>query len=70
MQIAPGDADVMAQTLWAGVHGALALPIHMEPWGLADARCLVAAIRASLMTALLQSPLAGAAHLENGVNKP
>ncbi len=25
-----GDADTMAQVFWAGIHGALALPIHMD----------------------------------------
>lgn len=57
-RILPGDADLMAQTLWAGVHGALALPIHMETWGLTEARRLVGAIRTSLKTAILQTPLA------------
>ena len=54
-RIRPGDPDLMAQTVWAGVHGALALPIHMETWGLAESRRLVAEMRTALKAAMLAS---------------
>lgn len=57
-RIRSGDPDLMAQTLWAGIHGALALPVHMETWGLADDRRLVAEMRALLKAAMLASPAA------------
>ncbi len=31
-----GDTGRLAQLLWSGVHGALALPIHVEPFALTD----------------------------------
>ncbi len=34
--IRTGDPRVMAQTLWSGVHGALALPINIDTYDLAD----------------------------------
>lgn len=35
-----GDAGIMAQTLWMGVHGALALPINIDGWDYADQEVL------------------------------
>lgn len=32
----PGDPRVLAQLLWSGVHGALALPINIDTYDLAD----------------------------------
>lgn len=29
-QVRPGDSELMAQTLWAGIHGALALPVNID----------------------------------------
>ncbi len=33
--IGPGDPDMMAQSVWAAIHGALALPIHLEMYDFA-----------------------------------
>jgi AcrR family transcriptional regulator len=33
---AKGDADILAQTLWAGLHGALALSTNVEHWSFAS----------------------------------
>jgi AcrR family transcriptional regulator len=50
--IRPGDPAILAQALWAGVHGALALPIHMEAWIFADRPQLVAQVRAMLVAGM------------------
>jgi AcrR family transcriptional regulator len=34
----PGDPDLTAQALWAGVHGALALGVNIEHWKFSDSR--------------------------------
>jgi len=31
------DPEILMQVLWSGVHGALALPVNMDRWGLAPA---------------------------------
>lgn len=36
-----GDASLMAQVLWAGLHGALALPINIDGWQYAPSDLLV-----------------------------
>jgi AcrR family transcriptional regulator len=51
-RVRPGDPVVQAQALWAGVHGALALPIHMEAWAFVDLAQLVAQVRAMLTDGL------------------
>ena len=44
-----GDPVLLAQTTWATLHGALALPVNLERWNLIDARTLASsAIEASL----------------------
>ena len=35
-----GDADLIAQSLWAALHGTISLPVHMEAWGVAQASSL------------------------------
>ncbi len=60
--IRPGDPALMAQALWAGLHGALAIPIHMEAWGLSDPQSLAEEVTTLLMTGLLD----GAAHARTG----
>lgn len=52
-----GDPTMLAQTLWASVHGAIALPVHMEAWQLADQHQLLAQTREILMAGImLQTP--------------
>lgn len=60
-RIVPGDPAILAQAVWAAVHGALALPVHMESWALADLRRLVTQTRALLMAGLLGPAAAPAA---------
>ena len=38
--------------LWAGVHGALALPVNVERWAVADAEVLVAEMIEALLRSL------------------
>ncbi|MEO1059427.1 MAG: TetR/AcrR family transcriptional regulator [Actinomycetota bacterium] len=49
--IRAGDARVMAQTLWSGVHGALALPINIDTYDLANGP----AIADEMIAALIRS---------------
>lgn len=51
-RIRAGDADLLAQSLWAGIHGALALPVHMEAWALDEARGLAGQTRTLLLDGL------------------
>lgn len=48
-----GDPAVHAQTLWAGVHGALALPVHMDAYEIQPAAALVASMIDALVGSLL-----------------
>lgn len=47
-----GDPDAMAKVVWASIHGALALPIHLSTFSLGDPRVLAAQTEAFIMTAL------------------
>lgn len=47
-----GNADIMAQAIWASLHGAIALPVHMEAWGVATASELAAEVSENLMRGL------------------
>lgn len=58
LSLRPGDPTTMAQTLWASVHGAIALPVHMEAWAIVDQRQLVTQTREILMAGLM-SPNSG-----------
>lgn len=54
-RLRPCDPDLAAQILWAGLHGALALPNHMEMFRFAPPRALVE----EMSRALLRSLVAG-----------
>ena len=47
--IAGGDARTMAQLLWSGVHGALALPINIDTYDLADGPTMAAEMIPTLL---------------------
>ena len=51
-QIKPGPADQMAHMLWAGVHGALALPINIESLDFGSPKQLVADMTSTLMESI------------------
>ncbi|MEM8620067.1 MAG: TetR/AcrR family transcriptional regulator [Actinomycetota bacterium] len=50
--IRAGEARVMAQTLWSGVHGALALPINIDTYDLADGPSIAGEMIASLVRSI------------------
>jgi AcrR family transcriptional regulator len=51
-QIKPGAAEQIAHQLWAGVHGALALPINIESLDFGSPKQLVADMIAMLMESI------------------
>lgn len=51
-RIRSGDAAEMAQILWAGVHGAIALPINIDRYEVAPASQLAPAMITALMSTL------------------
>lgn len=50
-EVRDGDARMLAQLLWSGVHGALALPINVDTYDLARGH----AVAAEMITALIRS---------------
>lgn len=44
-----GDTRVLAQLLWSGVHGALALPINLDTYDLADGPAMAAEMISTLI---------------------
>ena len=50
--IREGDATELAQLLWAGVHGALCLPVNVDSYALAPATDLAASMIPTLLTAI------------------
>jgi AcrR family transcriptional regulator len=48
----PGDADLLAQALWAGMHGAIAIATNIEHWTFAPRPALVGQMIALLMQGL------------------
>lgn len=50
--ITAGDPDVLAQLLWSGVHGALALPVNMDRLALKPSKDLIEPTLAALMKTL------------------
>ncbi len=52
-QIAPGDSVTMAQTLWAGIHGAVALPVNIDRFDVHPARHLAEAMIDTLLNAIV-----------------
>lgn len=50
----PGDARLIAQALWAGLHGALALPITLEMYDFAPARKLAPQVLQLMIQGLLK----------------
>lgn len=50
--IRPGDPTAQAQLLWAGVHGALALPINLDRYAITPSAELAPAMIATLVTSL------------------
>ncbi len=51
-QIKPGPAGQMAHTLWAGVHGALALPVNIESFDFGSPKQLVDDMTALLLESI------------------
>ncbi|MEM9650604.1 MAG: TetR/AcrR family transcriptional regulator [Actinomycetota bacterium] len=51
-RIRSGDPDEHTQVLWAGVHGALALPINLDRYAITPGGELAAAMIETLLTAL------------------
>lgn len=51
-RIRTGDASLMAQILWAGLHGALALPTNIDRWAYAPSDQLVEEMLNTLMSGL------------------
>jgi AcrR family transcriptional regulator len=51
-RLADGDADLQAQLLWAGLHGALALPNNLEMFAFARPETLTSAMVDHLMAGL------------------
>lgn len=54
-EIISGDVDQLAQLVWAGVHGALALPVNADAYAVAPATELAPAMIRMIMRAI-QSP--------------
>ena len=51
-EVRTGDPGEMAQLLWAGVHGAVALPINVEAYRVASAERLVPAMIRTLLRSI------------------
>ena len=47
-----GDVDEMTQVLWAGIHGALALPVNIEAFDIDDADVLAPAMIDTLLRSI------------------
>jgi AcrR family transcriptional regulator len=56
-EVRAGDPTVLAELLWSGVHGALALPVNVDTYALTDARELATEMVATLMTAITTNPI-------------
>lgn len=51
-RVRPGDTDSMTHVLWAGIHGALALPVHLDRFEVKPAAELAPVMIDALLTAI------------------
>lgn len=51
-QVRSGDADEIAQVLWAGIHGAIALPVNLDRYAITPSPELAPLMIDALMTSL------------------
>ncbi len=61
--VAGGDPDLLAQTLWAGAHGAIALPVNLDRFDVAPSSQLGPLMIATLMASLTPPHSDSPAHL-------
>ena len=55
-EIRPGDARLVAQVLWSGIHGALGLPINTDTYDLIDGPAVAAEMITTLIRSITEEP--------------
>lgn len=68
--IREGDARELAQLLWSGVHGALALPINVDTYDLTDGPVMATEMIAALIRAVANPPAAAPTDSPNAPTAP